>query len=99
MDKNITGVVNNSAVAKIQDNILDVIINPALTLATTVAFALFIWGVFRFLVNRTTNPDEVDKGKKHMLWGIIGLFILLSIWSIFIFIGKVFDSNIWFVKN
>ncbi|MDQ5957568.1 MAG: hypothetical protein QG614_543 [Patescibacteria group bacterium] len=102
MDKitggNITGVVNNPEVAKIQDSILVNIINPILTIATSVSFALFVFGMFRFLINRTTNPDEVQKGKAHMLWGIVGLFILLSIWSIFIFIGNIFDSKVWFVN-
>jgi hypothetical protein len=98
MNKDVTGVVNNEAIAKIQDNILDIIINPILGLATAVAFVLFIWGMVRFLINRNTNPEESSKGKKHLLWGIIALFILVSIWSIFIGIGKLFSSNIWFVK-
>ena len=98
MDNNITGVVNNPAIAKIQDNILDIIINPILGLSTAIAFALFIFGIFRFLVNRSTNPDETEKGKKHILWGGLGLLILVSIWSILISIGGFFESNVWFVK-
>ena len=94
----ITGVVQNAEVAKIQDNILDVIINPILGLATAIAFALFIFGLVRFLINRTTNPDETEKGKKHILWGGLGLFILVSIWSILIGLGSFFESKIWFVK-
>ena len=98
MDKNITGVVDNPAIAKIQSNILDIIVNPVLGLATAVSFCLFAYGILRFLINRTTNPEDATKGKAHILWGGLGLFILLSIWSILISLGSFFDSKIWFVK-
>ncbi len=98
MDKNITGTVQNTEVSKIQDNILDVIINPVLGFATALCFVLFAYGVFRFLINRTTNPNEVEKGKKHIIYGLIGLFILTSIWSIYIMIGEFFESKAWFIK-
>ena len=98
MDRNITGVASSSAIAKVQDNILTMIINPILGVATAISFALFLYGLVRFLINRTSNPDETSKGKKHIFWGIIALFVLLSIWSIFIGIGKGLESKVWFVN-
>lgn len=95
----ITGVVQNAEVARIQDNILDVIINPILALATTVSVTLFIWGLVKFLISRSKGDTAgLEKGKKHIIYGIIALFILLSIWSIFITIGKFFNSKVWFVN-
>ena len=95
---NITGSIDNPELAKIQDNIYAVIINPILGLATAIAFVLFLYGIVRFLINRSTNPDETEKGKKHILWGGLALFMLLSIWSIFISLGTLLQSKVWFIK-
>jgi hypothetical protein len=95
---NITGVVNDSSVAAIQDNILILILNPILGLATAIAFVLFLWGLVRFLINRTTNPDETAKGKTHIIAGLSAIFILVSVWSILGFIGKGLNSNVWFIN-
>jgi nitrate reductase NapE component len=96
---NVTGVVDNPVIANIQDNILTEILNPILAIATVIAFALFIWGIIRFLANRATNPDEAAKGKMHFIYGLTGLFILVSLWGILKMIGGFFGSNFWFMGN
>ncbi len=96
---NVTGVVQNEAVAKIQDKILTEIVSPLLGLATAVAFVLFLFGMVRFLIAKSNGESEkFEQGKKHLLWGIAGLFIMLSIWGILIMIAGFTDSNIWFAK-
>ena len=96
---NITGVVQNETIAKIQDSILTEIISPLLGLATAVSFVLFLYGMLKFLLARANGEsDKLDAGKKHIFWGGIGLLILVSIWSILASIGKFTSSNIWFTK-
>jgi len=96
---NVTGVVQNAAIAKMQDNILIEIVNPLLGLATTVAFVLFLFGVVRFLLAKANGESEkFEQGKKHLFWGALGLVVLLSIWGILIGIAGITKSNIWFAK-
>lgn len=57
------------------------LINPALLLLTGVAGLIFFWGVVQFLWNIQKGGDTKD-GKMHMLWGVIGLFIMLAAWGI-----------------
>ena len=37
----------------------------------------FLWGLVVFVQN-ADNPDKRAEGYKHMLWGIIGIFIMVS---------------------
>ncbi len=94
---NLTGTVNNEGVAKIQDFIMTDIVSPLLGLATAIAFVLFLYGIIKFLIARATNDSaKFEAGKKHILWGGIALFILVSMWAILIQIAKITESNVWF---
>ena len=42
---------------------------------------MFLWGVVEF-VARSNDDTAREKGKKHIVWGIIGLFIMLSAFGI-----------------
>lgn len=42
---------------------------------------VIFWGIAKF-VYYADNEDERKKGKKIMLWGIIVLFIITSLWGI-----------------
>ena len=53
------------------------IINPFIAILFAVALLVFIFGVVEFLAN-SDNEEKQDIGKKHMIWGIIGLFIMVS---------------------
>ncbi len=53
------------------------IINPLITVLFAVAIVVFMFGVIEFLAN-TDNEEKRDTGKKHMIWGIVGLFIMAS---------------------
>jgi len=53
------------------------IIRPATVLLFVVALAYFLWGMVEFIRNASSNSDRED-GKQHMLWGVIGMFIMAS---------------------
>ncbi len=63
------------------DKIVDVIINPIITLLIALAFVLFLWGSAQFVLN-VSGTTEREKGKQHMLWGIIGLFIMFGVFGL-----------------
>lgn len=41
----------------------------------------FFWGLAKFL-GGGGSEQSVEEGKKLMLWGIIGLFVMVSTWGI-----------------
>jgi len=65
------------------------IVNPLILLLFAVATVYFLWGVFDFISNQE-NEEKKTAGKKHMLWGIIGLTIMLGVWAILSIILSTF---------
>ena len=61
--------------------IIDLIINPLIMLFMVLGTAFFLWGIIEFLMN-PDNEEKRKSGKKHMMWGIIGLFLMVSVWGI-----------------
>jgi uncharacterized membrane protein YidH (DUF202 family) len=57
-----------------------VIINPLIILLFTVALMYFMWGIVQFL--RADSEEAKSEGKKHMIYAIIGLFIMIATYSI-----------------
>lgn len=51
-----------------------------LTVPVLVALALlfFVWGLATFILN-SGNKDEGKKGRDRMVWGLVALFVILSI--------------------
>lgn len=54
-----------------------VILFPLMTLMLAVAFFIFLWGVFQYMVNADDDTAR-GVGKTHMLYGIIGLVVMVS---------------------
>ena len=57
------------------------IINPIIVLLFSLALLYFLWGVFDFVRN-SSSEDKRNDGKQHMLWGIIGMAIMVSAFGI-----------------
>jgi uncharacterized membrane protein len=53
------------------------IINPAITLLALAAFVVFAWGVVEYIRN-AANDEKRAQGQQHIIWGLVGLFILFS---------------------
>ena len=47
-------------------------------IAATVTFLLFFWGLVDYIRKNEANTDA----KKRMGWGIIGIFVLVSVWGL-----------------
>lgn len=63
------------------DNILTNIVNPLILLMVGVAIIFFLWGVFDFIRNADSS-EERKKGGEHILYGVLGLFIMATAYGI-----------------
>lgn len=59
----------------------------------SVAMVAFIWGVVQYVIN-TDNETAKTKGKDFMIWGIVGLAVMLSIWGLVQILGNTFGVGI-----
>ena len=53
---------------------------------------MFMWGLFQFMVNLSKGA-KTDEGKQHMLWGTIGMTIMVSGYGIVSFIDHTIGAN------
>jgi len=67
----------NNLIGKINEQI----IAPIILLLFVGSLAYFFWGVADYI--RGSGNEEIRKvGRDHMMWGIIGIFIMVSAWAI-----------------
>jgi ABC-type branched-subunit amino acid transport system permease subunit len=56
-------------------------INNIVTVLIVLALIVFMWGIIRFIYSANDSRDR-EQGKKFILWGLVTLFVLASIWGI-----------------
>ena len=67
-----------------------IIINPLLIFLFSLALFYFLYGMFDFIANQE-NEEKKEAGKSHMLWGIVGIVIMLGVFTILNIIMKTFN--------
>ena len=67
----------DSFIAKVDSMIINTIIEFLFALAVV----YFLYGVFEFIANQE-NEEKKTTGKSHMIWGVIGIAIMMSVWVI-----------------
>lgn len=75
------------------DRLNDVILFPLITLLMTIALVVFLYGCFEFIVN-ANNEAARSVGKQHILWGIVGLLVMVSAFSILFIAANTFGLDI-----
>lgn len=59
-----------------------VIIDPLLALIFAAGFLVFAWGLVQYIWALNGSGKDIEAGKMHMLYGIIGMFIMVSAYAI-----------------
>ena len=75
---------STSAAARFVVIFNDVILFPTIALLSGIALLLFIWGCAEYIMN-ANNEEARGKGKLHIMYGLIGLFIMVSAYAILTF--------------
>lgn len=78
-----------ASVVTLMKSINRVIINPLIIFLFALAVVYFIYGLARYLLS--PDNEEVRKtSKSHMLWGIVGMFIMISVFGILSIVMNTF---------
>jgi Type IV secretion system pilin len=59
----------------------EVVLFPLITLLVALAFFLFLYGCVEYIIN-AENDSARETGRKHILWGIIGIVVMLSAYAL-----------------
>jgi hypothetical protein len=62
------------------------LINLALPLIVGLALVAFFWGVGQIIWG---GDDAKKAGKIKIIWGIVGLFVMVSVWGLVGFLGSI----------
>ncbi|OHB08766.1 MAG: hypothetical protein A3I19_02205 [Candidatus Zambryskibacteria bacterium RIFCSPLOWO2_02_FULL_38_13] len=54
-------------------------------LMAAIAFLAFVWGVAKYIKSAGSEKDSKDS-KNLLIWGIVGLFVMVTIWGIVSFL-------------
>ncbi|MFZ2500652.1 MAG: hypothetical protein WAW90_01540 [Minisyncoccia bacterium] len=90
-------LVSLAAVSNISDVgsfIISTINNVFVPVIFAVAFIVFVWGAFQVFILGQGSDETKEKGKGLMLWGLIGFFVMVSVWGLVnILTGSVSFGN------
>jgi hypothetical protein len=53
------------------------ILNPVIMLAFAVAMLVLFWGIFQFIASETSDAKR-EAGKNKILYGLVGMFVMLT---------------------
>lgn len=81
----------------INSRIIEGILRPLVPLLIGAAVVVFIYGVMIFMFS--DGGEKKEEGKEYMFWGIIGIFVMVSIWGLVGIVQNTFGLSINQVKN
>jgi len=66
------------------------IVGSVIPLVSGLALVYFIYGLAEY-VSVSGNEAKKEEGRNRMVWGIIALFVIISVWGLV----KVLQATIW----
>ncbi len=58
----------------------------------SLALLVFLWGIFKMVFAGGSEVD-VKEGTKFMTWGIVSLFVMVSVWGLVAILTKTFFND------
>ncbi len=58
--------------------LINIVIVPVIF---ALAFLVFIWGIVKYFFIHGGDEKKRDEGRQFILWGILGIVVLLSVWG------------------
>ena len=68
---------------------VDQIVRFSVTLLAGIALLVFFWGLVKFIFAQGSETVKTE-AKKVMVWGLIALFVMISVWGIVRFMQEAF---------
>ncbi len=69
------------------------IINPLIKFLFALAILYFLYGMVQFIINQE-NEEAKTTGKQHMIWGVIGITVMMGVWTIIKIVLRTFNIDL-----
>jgi NADH:ubiquinone oxidoreductase subunit 2 (subunit N) len=73
--------------------VINLINNVAVPIVFALAFIVFIFGIFQYFIQGGHDEEKREAGKSLMLWGLIGFFVMVSVWGLVNILRGTFNTN------
>lgn len=85
-----------SPIVALINKVNEFILNPIIILLFSVALVVFLYGIFKFVMNSGEDKAR-EEGKKSIVWGLVGMLIMVSVFGIIRFVLNSFgfSTNIY----
>lgn len=91
----ISALAPSVALAATVDSVLDKtgnLIGTATPIIVALALLYFFWGLARYILN-SGDEEKKAEGRNIMIWGIIALFVMISVWGLVNILANTFSVN------
>ncbi len=82
--------LNNNMVELVQ-RATSIITGTMVPLAFALCLLYFFWGIAKYIRKDAGGDRAAEEGRRVMMWGLLGIFVVFSIWGIIEFIQKEFQ--------
>jgi hypothetical protein len=72
--------------------ITDFISSTLLPLVFALALLVFVYGIFKYFILGGGDEAARESGKSLMIWGILGLVLIVAVWGIVNLVIDILDS-------
>jgi len=79
--------IDATAFGNVVNPIIDNVVYPLVALAFGIAVVVFVYGVLQ-LILKPEDEEAKSAGKMSILWGSVGMFIMVSAWGIIYLISN-----------
>lgn len=69
-----------------------IINDSVIPLIFSLALVMFVWGVVQYVINSSEEAKK-EKGRQFMIWGIIALAVMISVWGLVGILSSTFNIN------
>ena len=63
-------------------NVFIGLLRLAIPVIASLALMVFFFGLVKFIARVSGDEKAVSEGKNLMIWGLIGIFVMVSVWGI-----------------
>lgn len=89
---------NNPKLQNLLTYVTCIIATSIIPLIFALATVVFIWGVVQYVINDGEEAKK-EKGRQFIVWGLIGLVVMISVWGLVKIVGSTFNINTGFIPQ
>lgn len=69
-------------------NLINCLLRPSVVVIISLAVFIFLYKIFIYI--STSGSEQKQAGREFFLWGIIGIFVMISLWGLVNVLSRTF---------